>query len=439
VPDEAIVDAGYSGRLTLSADTVLFDTVFTTIGSTTKRLRIKNPHDKAINISRIALGGASASPFTIYINGRASTDQNDLTLLGGDSLLILLEVLIDPRDEQLPFLVRDSIIIESAGNRQSVKLVAWGQDAHFIGNEILPCNTTWTATKPYVLYGSVLVDSLCQLRIEAGTKIYAAFRSTIFVKGSLIAEGTPEQRVLFRNDRFGGEYDNAPGQWPGIYFLEGSKGNSLNYTDIRNAEYGLRIGSPDPDQEADVLVQNTRIENMLRSGIIAFTSDVVVINTMLTNCGEYSFGALGGGNYGLYHCTLATYNQNIIRQTPTLAASDNIPRENDNDIVEVLNLEVINSIIDGSLANELVISLLSDTNATLYFGHNLVKTTFAGLDVNDNIINTNPGFVDPSQHNFRLDTLSPAIDAGAAIGVLSDLEGALRDEVPDIGAYEFIK
>ena len=44
------INTDTSVTLSFSADTILFDTVFATFGSTTKRLKIYNPNSNPINI-----------------------------------------------------------------------------------------------------------------------------------------------------------------------------------------------------------------------------------------------------------------------------------------------------------------------------------------------------------------------------------------------------
>jgi len=49
-----------------------------------------------------------------------------------------------------------------------------------------------------------------------------------------------------------------------------------------------------------------------------------------------------------------------------------------------------------------------------------------------------PKFMNPYIYRFQLDSLSPAIDTAAALGVKLDLAGRVRDDKPDIGAYEWL-
>ena len=63
-PDEEILDFDYKNGLSFSLDTILFDTVFTGVGSTTQRLQVYyNPNDKAIQISSIEVGRGGDSSF----------------------------------------------------------------------------------------------------------------------------------------------------------------------------------------------------------------------------------------------------------------------------------------------------------------------------------------------------------------------------------------
>ena len=58
-----------SKKLEFSADTVIFDTVFTTLGSATHQLRVYNRNNNDLNISSIRLIGGEASPFRINFDG----------------------------------------------------------------------------------------------------------------------------------------------------------------------------------------------------------------------------------------------------------------------------------------------------------------------------------------------------------------------------------
>jgi len=59
-----------NGRLlSFSTDTVAFDTIFTSIGSPTKNLRVYNTTNDRIIVSSIRLAGGENSGFRLNING----------------------------------------------------------------------------------------------------------------------------------------------------------------------------------------------------------------------------------------------------------------------------------------------------------------------------------------------------------------------------------
>ena len=91
-PEEEIFSFDTNLKLEFSKDTILFDTVFTSIGSVTKRLIVKNPNRHALRISDINLAGRNNSPYSIIVNGFEGENFKEEKLLGGDSLLILVKI-----------------------------------------------------------------------------------------------------------------------------------------------------------------------------------------------------------------------------------------------------------------------------------------------------------------------------------------------------------
>ena len=435
---EEIIVTSPGARLATTDDTVIFDTVFTVRGSITKRFKILNPNDNAIRIDDVYVGGGSSSPYRIIFDGRPGSRFENQVLLGGDSLLVLVEVTIDPVADNLPFLVTDSVVIESNTNTDVVKLVAWGQDANFFNDSILACNTTWTADRPYVITNSVLVNEGCTLTIEPGTQVFSANGSAILVAGSLTVNGTNQMPVSFLNDRLDEGFENAPGQWVGIFFLEGSKDNTINHAIIRNAQIGLRVGTPDNDTIADVTVNNTIIENMTDSGILGFSADITANNTLINNCAVYTVGHFIGGTYRYNHCTFANFSFDFFRDQPSVVWADNVIAGEET-LIDDFNLRMFNTIIWGSLSEELLLSSTGEASFEVFLANNIIKTEIEGFDINGNIINEDPSFVDPFLYDYSLDTLSVAKDAGLVTTITTDLPGNNRDLAPDIGAYERIE
>jgi hypothetical protein len=118
-------------NLTFSTDTLVFDTVFTTIGSTTKSFKIFNPDQRSLQIEEIELMGGAASVYRINVDGTPGVLHKDLLLEAKDSLFIFVEVTLAVNSTTNPLIIEDSVRFRTNGKDQYVKLAAWGQDAYF--------------------------------------------------------------------------------------------------------------------------------------------------------------------------------------------------------------------------------------------------------------------------------------------------------------------
>ena len=436
--EELTLEAG--AQLAFGQDTVQFDTIFTSVGSTTRWLQVYNPQDQAVNISSIALGASESSPFRIRVNGDAGSQFQDVRLRGGDSLLILVEVEIDPQDADLPFIIKDSIVFRTNGTVQAVNLEVWGQDAYFLSGEVVTRNTTFSGGRPYVIRDSLWVLPSATLTLTAGAQLYFDNRAYMQVDGTLIAEGTPDARVRLQHVRSDGDYADALGQWQGVFFGPNSKNNRLNYTIIRNAVIGVGIVSPDNDTVPDITLANTVIEYMASYGILARYTDVDAYNTLIANCAEGSVRGEGRAYYRFRHCTMTNEGSFFIREDnqPLLGFDQNYVGPEG--LTQDFSLRISNCIVWGNLDNELLFGEVRPENPV---GLSLLNTILNSTDEDEerteaNLYNQEPLFVAPAESNYQLDSLSPAVDAGLNLDIEQDLNGNPRDAQPDVGAYEFI-
>ncbi len=424
--------------LILSNDSVKFDTLLSGRRSHTRRLTVYNPNPEAIQFSEISLGKNQNSDYQVIINGREVNSLTNERIFGGDSIIILVEVNISPRNQNLPYIVKDSIIFRWNTNEEHVKLVAYGQDGNTIPKSTI-CNETWTNDRPYIISDTLIVSPGCQLTIEKGAHIYFENDAGMFIQGSLKAIGDSANHIIFRNARFDGIYDQVPGQWDGIYFLEGSNDNEIAFAEIFNGQVGLRVGTPDDDDLPDLIVRNTEIYNMSLAGILAFTSDIFGVNCLIYNCGNYLVGGFAGGNYSYHHSTFSNEPALFIQDEPTVQFSDNIVVGQNELLTADLNLELINCIIWGPADEELLINNGGGANVTANLQTNIIRS---GQTLSNNFTSQDfnfPGFKDAFSNNYRLDTLSSSKDMGTDIGVNIDITGAQRDSSPDIGAFERIE
>src|SRR5580704_12164219 len=129
-----------------SADTLFFDTVFVTTGSVTQSVKIINPNSQNLHLTDIRLMGGTQSYFAINIDGSPGPEVTGVDLAAGDSLYIFVALQINPNSANLPFIVQDSIRVSFNGNLEYIQLQAWGQNAHFLRNQVITGHTTWDNT-----------------------------------------------------------------------------------------------------------------------------------------------------------------------------------------------------------------------------------------------------------------------------------------------------
>lgn len=459
-----------SVKLSFSEDTILFDTIFTTIGSTTQFLSVYNKEGSSIRISSIRLAKGTASSYRINVDGVPGKSFANVEIGPKDSLFIFIEVTVDPNNLTTPFLITDSILFETNGNLQDIDLVAFGQNAHFItpshsfyglpysiiGGDNVSCGTTitWDSILPYVIYGYGVVDSCIKLVITEGTKIYFYQNSGLWVYqgGTLKVNGSFDHRVTFQGTRLEQSYQDIPGQWDRIWINEGVPGqesNDINYAIIKNGFIGLQ-----PENFLSVIggnpqklnVSNTIIENMSGFGMLARDYKVNACNNLITNCGQYAIALTYGGKYDFLHCTIGNYWSQGQRATPSIYIN-NYFTDQTGDVAADLDSAVFkNCILYGNIDNELQFDFIAGADSNYFFGNCLLKvdshTSTADPVRFQNIIsNQDPQFTGYSDDDYTLDASSPCIDAGNAVftDTLShDLNSKARivGSAPDLGSYE---
>ncbi|WP_421941567.1 hypothetical protein [Pedobacter sp.] len=432
------ITADPTAKLKFYQDSVLFDTVFTAVGSVTKKLKVLNPYHDALNITEIKLAGGSSSPFSLNINGQGGPNRNNVILNGQDSLNILVKVLIDPGTKELPFLVQDSIVLITNGNKQVIQLLAYGQNAVFVNQTNINTNTTWNKALPYVVSNSVTVKNGATLTIEAGARILFNKDATLFVDGALQVNGTVSEPVEFGSERLEAIYNDLPGQWKGLYFRKTGKG-VINHSVIKNASIGIAADSLSSTGNPKLILANSVIKNMQVAAYIGYHTDLTAFNNLFYNCGNYLIYAVGGGNYNLKQNTFAGFNLTFPRKTAALTFSDYLSAKAYNR----LQLNLTNNIIWGNLTNELDIQHKTAAVVQSTLVNNLIKTTSGNYNAN-NLTNLDPLFTSVNAENFELSNASPALKKGINLntdpyysGYLNkDLKGKVRFFPSSLGCYE---
>lgn len=450
------IDTDPSLKLGFSVDSLLFDTLFTTVGSSTRSFKIFNKHNRRINISSIELAGGTNSYFRINVDGRSGSFLRDVEIDARDSLFVFVEVTVDPVSRQLPLVIADSLVFNTNGNIQDVKLVAWGQDAHFIypnyedpeskiSFHIIAENTSWTDELPYVIYGLAVVAPGVTLQVDKGSRVHFHNNaSLIFLAGSTLkVNGTVEAPVSFQGDRLEEFYREVPGQWGRIWFTATSKDHEINYAIIKNGTLGLHVDTIGSLTHPTLTIRNSVIKNMSIAGLLAQGSHVVGENTIIANCGEHAAILALGGTYEFRHCTFANYYSINARRTPSLILNNYYEDVDGN--IQQRDFERIyfsNTIIHGSLPEEISLDFRQGSNPEYTFDHCLLKTELntTGASFSAVLKNVNPLFNDIQKNDYRLKENSPAIGAGnpgVGLTVPFDILGNDRTQRTDIGAIQY--
>ena len=495
-PTEDIVTTDPGATLTASVSTVRFDTVFTQLGSITKRFWVYNRNAKAVKVDEIGLVGvaSAAALFQLIIDGRPGTVRRNFELRGKDSLLVLVRVTIDPTAADTAFLVQDSVLLRANGTSRYVRLRAYGENADYYDAPngfapVVACGATWTARRPIVLLKPTIVDSNCVLTIEPGTRVYLATNAKLLVQGQLrcgALQGAPVKfRGLRRDDfydttdpRYASlptdffKYGNTPGQWDCLEFEPrlGSvrtQQNEVFNTDLRNSTQGVRISNYWYRSGHRVHIEGCIIRNAFWTGVLGIAAgfdggSVEIINTVVSRCGERAVAGVGGGNWYLAHCTLDMSSALFGQRDTEALLFNNAVELGHKAYAAQTTLTIENSIVwsglrddNGDLQNEILLLREGKPDSLYSFRHNVLQTRFARFNADGqyyntptneagtNLLNENPLFRDataPVKLDLRLDSLlSPARRLGAPLtpSVPVDLLGEMRNTMqPSAGAYE---
>ncbi|MCX6305592.1 MAG: hypothetical protein NT040_11540 [Bacteroidetes bacterium] len=440
------VDTSPGLQVAFSSDTVFFDTVFPTVGSITKRLVVYNRNKNKVSISSIILAGGEASSYRININGTPATSATGVEVAGGDSIYIFVRVTIDPHNANTPFVVSDSLQFITNGNSRQVKLVAWGREAIFYRKATLKGNITWDSLRAHVIYGSLRMDTNSTLTILPGTKVY--FHKDAYMaisyQSTLKIEGTTDHMVRFRGDRMDPFYKDLPGQWGGIYLESGSKDHEITCAFIQNGMFGLSVDSLGSPSLPMLRISNSVIENMASVGIYAYGSSIAAVNCVIGGCGGNCLSVNYGGSYDFRYLTVGNYWYASVRHAASIYLSNYSYDSTGNKVANPLsNASFTNAIIYGSNDEEIQLDSVAAAQFVCTFDHALLKTklktTYASRYISC-LINKDPEFVDVSGRDYRIDSISPAIQQGIPVpGVATDILGNERGGTPALGAYEYVK
>ncbi len=455
--------------LTFSQDTLTFDTVFTQISTVTRYFKVYNPNKLSVRIDQISLTGANASFFTLNADGYTGEIIRDVEILPKDSIYIFAEATIDP-DKPVsvsPYVIEAEAVFNYNGNNQTVKLIAWGQNANYIPGpntpnriSLLTCDLgeeIWDDPKPYVLYGTLLIDS-CTLVLPAGTKLYvhggiANNQIGIYNEGLIYTypdgrievRGTVNEPVLIRDDRI--EPDHV-GEWAGIRLGPESGPHKFSHMRLSSALAGITC-----DSAGVVELDHCSIVNTNGPGFFARHATAKISNCLFYGNGSQAVALTYGGDYEIAYSTLASFGND----GEALLMNDFYCRDalcQEGLFLNQFTGRIYNSLLVGSSSDEvwMVDAGTPDQGLLNVQMYNTMVVVNELLDA-DNFPDFFESicidcyeysfgdtlFVDLFRDDYHLDTNSVAEKLAIPLpSYLDDFDGHLRDLfLPDIGCYEF--
>lgn len=440
------------GDLRCSQDTLRFDTLFSTITSTTAWLKIYNVSDRDLTIDSVYfLQGKSG--YRASVDALPLSECKHLSLPAGDSLFVFVELTPSMQELSGPQSIVDELCFAYGQEKLRLVLEAFAWNAQLWRGKTITADTLLRADIPYVIYDSLVVSPDATLRLEEGVHLYFHDGATLLVYGTIKSQGSLQQPVVFRGDRLDWAFDDFPyewypGQWTGVYLGTDSYDNEFDYTHIRGAYYGI-ISDSSSLEKQKLKLTNSQIFNMVYTNLYAMSTKMEVANTVLANSGSYTV-ALIGGDALFTHCTIANYQVLVNREeaTPSLVVVNFT--QDDRKKYHPYPLQQAsfrNCIVYGSRENELGFGLLEDYAYQFDFQSCLLRNVEPlSEDVATKVLyNEDPRFkaINRNYHyDFHLDSVSPAVNAGDSLLSLpypfdADANDRLKDDAPDLGAYEF--
>lgn len=470
--DEETFTLDRNALLSFEQDTVSFDTVFASVGSSTKRTRIFNRHADGIRILSVRLGSGGTSGFRINVDGHGGADISDLEVAGADSLFMFVDVTVDPHDSDSPVLVRDSVIFSlESGAVQKIYLEAYGQDIIVLRGKVFDEDTALSAGRPYVIYDSLVVAAGRTLQLGAGTVLCFHSGAYLGVHGRVVCEGEPDSKVVLRGDRTDNiftylPYDRMDSQWGGVTLYAESAGNVFDGVDIHGGNWGIDC-LPSDTVDEKLLIRNSMIGNVSGPALRLFNVKATALNSLFWNAGGSCVSIVGGAS-DFVHCTLAQFYPWDADYEGALYFSNCVG----DTICPLHRAAFANCVLTGRVADAIVGNPTTESDAAF-------AATFDHCLVNMDLPDDSPAYVlemfatatneydlfpsatasrpdttkiygaknfsniddDIYLYDFRLDSLSNARNIGSPAYVTTcpyDLEGKPRDtERPDAGCYEF--
>ncbi len=440
------INTSKDAALQTTVDTLKFDTVFTSAGSITKSFKIVNKNKQALNIALIQLEGGTASAYKINVNGIEGAVKQNSLIAANDSIYVFVKVNVNPTAANQPFILADSIKIIFNGNTRYVQLQAYGQNAIYLNNSIINVDTVFTAQKPLIILGGLTVSAGAKLTMQAGTKIFCHADAPVIVNGTLLLNGTANQKIVFTGDRLDEPYASFPASWPGIYINASSKDNYFNHVVIKNAYQAVVVQQPATNGNQKLIAERCEISNAYEVGVLLSNTSASFKNCLIARS-RFNLAIIAGGNYAFENTTIAGYSS-IYRPhlepgtSISTAANAGGTIVNNNCTASFTNCIFWGE--EGIVKNEIVTQRQGAATLNVELKNSIYKTELLPSNVifSNSLANQIPGFdsinVSRNMYNFHISNpAAPGVNKGLPSLTTTDLDGKPRNVgITDIGCYE---
>lgn len=449
-------------RLAFSVDSIDFDTIIARQASPTAQISVYNTSSKGVTITGVSIEGTNSDRFLANVDGSFVEPGIPLNIdcRGKDSIIAFVQFNTEDPEGNLAVRSEADIVFTLAnGTSQRLKVVGYTQPIEEMRGIVITQNTTLDSDRPFAIFDSLVIAPGATLTIAPGNTLLFAADAGIRVEGTLLAEGTLQDPIVFKGNRFDDMFQNQPydridNQWQGITFSPQSYGNHLNFCDIHSGSYGLRCDSSDVGR-LKLTVENSIIHNVRHHGLALNQCQTFFGNTQITNAENNCIDVIGGDSRFI-HCTVGWFSPFSTRRGNALVFRNHLNQEPR----PIRRLEFINSIITGHNPDEIFAYTDDDTSVeNNYAFHNCLLNTPEIKDnasVWDNIwesqkskVRQADNFLNFDYHSllydFRLSADSPARyladPAVTARYYPFDRLGTPRptDQQPDAGCYQFVQ
>lgn len=466
--DDDSFSASRDNLLTFSVDTIRMDTVFSRVPSSRRSLWVYNNSGSGIRCSSVRLANGSRSGFRInvdgeYLGSESSYQATGVEVRDKDSIFVNIELTSLQNNKIGPQFMEDNLVFAlESGVEQKVNLNAYSWDADIVRNLRIGNDTTISSERPIVVFGEMRIDSAATATIVPGTTLYFHAGAKLDVYGTLVANGTADQNIVFRGDRTDRMFDYLPydmvsGQWNGIHFHGSSYNNVMSYTDTHSTFDGIVCDSSNIDK-MKLSLYNSTVHNCQGYGLKTVNSTVDVKSCQLTNALNDCV-AVYGGKVSLVGCTIAQFYPFDSNYGAALRFTNGFHDGTVNHDYPLRKMECVNSIVTG-YDEDVVMGVVQDSAVayTYKFVNSILRTdslqsndsieniiwenadslqidTVSGGEKNFRLIDRNRQYFD-----FHLSSKSRAIGAASVdrkYALPLDRDGRKRDDEPDMGCYEY--